>query len=121
MQSSLPVASPASFRQVQWQGFLMSVEMQAGSPVLSPSAVAAVSRSLGCLPSAVVGSCRGAGFAAFCKRWGRGVPAFAPIPAPSSNMAVKRDWPSAASVGCCGCDLPALAAVRGGQPLTFIR
>ena len=85
MQSSLPVASTASFRQVQWQGFWESVEMQAGLPVLSPSAVAVVSRSLGFVPSAAVGSCRGAGFAAFCKRWVRGVPAFAPVPSPSPN------------------------------------
>ena len=115
MQSSSPVASTASFRQVQRQGFLESVEMQAASPVLSSSAVAAVSRSLGCVPSVAAGNCRGAGFAAFGKRWVRGVRAASPVPAPSPNMAVKRDWPSAASVGCCGMrpsahSLPCVAA-----------
>ena len=102
MQSSLPVASTASLRQVQRQGFLMSVEMQAGSPVLSSSAVAVVSRSLGFVPSVAVGSCRGAGFAAFGKRWVRGVRAASPVPVSLPNPAVKRDWPSAASVGSCG-------------------
>jgi len=115
MQSSLPVASTASLRQVRRHGFLMSVEMQAGSPVLSSSAVAVVSRSVGFVPLVAVGSGRGGGFAAFSKRWGRGVPALAPVPAPSPNMAVKRDWPSAASVGCCGMrpssySLPCVAA-----------
>ncbi len=115
MRSSSPVASTASHRQVQRRGFLVSIEMQAASPVLSSSAVAVVSRSLGFVPSVAVGSCRGAGFAAFSKRWVRGVPAFAPVPAPLPNMAVKRDWPSAASVWCCGSrasshSLPCVAA-----------
>jgi len=42
MQSSSPVASTASFRQVRRQGYLMSVEMQAGSPVLRYAEFAAV-------------------------------------------------------------------------------
>lgn len=92
-----------------------SAEKRAVPPVVNPQAVVRVARPVRAVASATVGSRRNAAVAAFGKRWVRGVPAFAPVPAPSPNMAVKRDWPLAASVGCRGLhtsppSLPCVAA-----------
>ena len=78
-----------------------SAEMRAVLPVVSSQAVVSFTRAVRAVASVAVGSRRGAKSAAFGKRRVRGVPAFAPVPASLPNLAVKRDWPSAASVGCC--------------------
>jgi hypothetical protein len=92
-----------------------SADKRAVSPVVNPQAVVRVARSVGAVASFAVGSRRGAKYAALGKRWGRGVPASTPVLKPSPNMAVKRDWPKAASVGCGGLhssspSLPSVAA-----------
>ena len=92
-----------------------AADKRAASPVVNPQAVVRVARSVGVVASATVGSHRRARFAALGKRWGRGVPASTPALKLSPNMAVKRDWPSAASVGCDGLhssspSLPSVAA-----------
>ena len=115
MQPSSPVVSFANLRHVRRQIFLVSAEMRAVQPVVNPQAVVRVARAVGAAASVAAGSCRGAKPAAFGKRWVRGAPAFAPDPASSPNPAVKRDWPSAASVGCRGMrssapSLPCVAA-----------
>ena len=102
MQPSSPVVSFANLRHVRRQIFLVSAEMRAVQPVVNPQAVVRVARAVGAAASVAAGSCRGAKPAAFGKRWVRGAPAFAPVPASSPNPAVKRDWPSAASVESCG-------------------
>lgn len=106
MQPYLPSAGIA---------LVTAADKRAASPVVNPQAVVRVARSVGAVASVAVGSRRGAAVAGFCERWGRGVPASAPVLKPSPNMAVKRDWPLAASVGCRGLatsspSLPSVAA-----------
>ena len=97
-----------------------SADKRAVSPVVNPQAVVRVARSVGAVASFAVGSRRGAKYAALGKRWGRGVPASTPVLKPSPNMAVKRDWPKAASLECfrAAALLPSLVSVAA-QPLTL--
>jgi hypothetical protein len=76
-----------------------SAEMRAVSLVVNPQAVVRVVRAVRVVASAAARGRCGAAVAGFGGRGGRGVPASVPVPKPSPNMAVKRDWPSAASVG----------------------
>ena len=92
-----------------------SAEKRAVSPVANLQAVVRVARAVRAVASVAVGSRRGAAVAGFGKRRVRGVRAAAPVPTSTPNPAVKRDWPSAASVGCCGSrasshSLPCVAA-----------
>lgn len=92
-----------------------AAEMRAALPVVNRQAVVRVARAVGVVASFALGSRRGAKCAALGKRWGRGVRASTPVPAPWPNMAVKRDWPKVASVGCGGLQasspsLPCVAA-----------
>ena len=79
-----------------------TADIHAASPVVNPKAVVRVAPPVGTVASFAAGSRRGARYAAFGKRWGRGVPVSTPVLEPSPNMAVKRDWPKAASVVCFG-------------------
>lgn len=77
-----------------------TADNHAALPVVKPQAVACAARPVRAVASFAVGSRRGARCAAFGKRWGRGVSASTPVLEPSPNMAVKRDWPKAASFEC---------------------
>ena len=89
-----------------------AADKQALSLVVRQQAVASFVRPVGAVASFAAGSRHGARAAAFGKRWGRGVPASEPILKPSPNMAVKRDWPEAASVGCCSLATPSPSLPR---------
>jgi hypothetical protein len=84
-----------------------SAELQAASPVVNPQAVARVARPVRVVASASVGCRRSAKSAGFGKRGVHCVRAASPVPTSSPNMAVKRDWPSAASAQCCGLHISA--------------
>ena len=120
MQSSAPSASVVPLPQRQSHCLLGCVEMRAVSPALIPSAVATVSRFSRAVASVAAGSRRGAGFAAFGKRGVHGLLPAALVPASSSNPALKRDWPKAASVAACRLATPSPSRPRvAASPLAL--